>query len=43
MNEVARQVGRTVRAALGGWGPAIRLCLILVVAAAAFYLVSAHR
>lgn len=28
-NEVAGEIGRTVRGAIRGWGPALRFCVIL--------------
>lgn len=28
MNTLARELGRTVRAAIGGWGPTVRLVTI---------------
>ena len=45
MKEVARQVGRTVRAAMESWPAAIRLCVLIAVAAAAwtgYHLASYH-
>lgn len=41
INKIAEEIGRTVRAALGGWGPAVRLCVIALVAAA-IYLALTH-
>jgi hypothetical protein len=31
MKTLAREVGRTVRTAIGGWGPTARLVILLVV------------
>ena len=36
MTEIARQLGRTVRAAMQSWPATIRLCVLLAVATAAW-------
>jgi hypothetical protein len=35
MNDIAREIGQTVRAAMESWPTTVRLCLLLAVVAAA--------
>jgi hypothetical protein len=43
-NEIAGEIGETVRGAMRGWGPALRLCVVLAVlgALAAGWLLLRH-
>jgi hypothetical protein len=42
MNSAIKELGLTVRAAITGWGPAIRFCLIVVVLAPVVVLVRSY-